>query len=87
MGTCTLLTAKRWAKTWKRAMSGENGQASLNVTGSRTLPRVTAKAPKTAKHWARTLKRATSGENREATLNVTRTRTLPRVTAEMPENG
>jgi hypothetical protein len=34
--------AKRWAKTWRRATSGENGQASLNVTGTHTLPCVTA---------------------------------------------
>jgi hypothetical protein len=35
-------TPKRWAKTWKRATSGENGQALLNVTRTRTLLRVTA---------------------------------------------
>jgi hypothetical protein len=37
--------AKRWAKTWKRATSGENGQASLNVKQTRTLPRVKAETP------------------------------------------
>jgi hypothetical protein len=39
-------TAKRWAKTWKRATSGENGQASLNVTQTRKLPRAKAETPK-----------------------------------------
>jgi hypothetical protein len=34
-----------WAKTWKRATSGENGKASPNVTWPRTLPRVIAKTP------------------------------------------
>jgi hypothetical protein len=33
------------AKTWKQAMSGENGQASLNLTWTRTLPHVTAETP------------------------------------------
>jgi hypothetical protein len=37
-----LKTAKRWAKMWKRATSGENAQASHNVTRTRTLPRVKA---------------------------------------------
>jgi hypothetical protein len=31
---------------WKRATSGENGQASLIVTGTRMLPRVTTETPK-----------------------------------------
>jgi hypothetical protein len=37
--------AKGWAKTWKRATSGENGKASPNVTRPRTLPRIIAKIP------------------------------------------
>jgi hypothetical protein len=40
-----LKTAKRRAKTWKQAMSGENGQASLKLTWTRTLPHVTAEMP------------------------------------------
>jgi hypothetical protein len=40
-----LKMAKEWAKTWKRATSGENGKASPNVTRPRTLPRVIAKTP------------------------------------------
>jgi hypothetical protein len=31
---------------WKRATSGENGQASLNVTGTDMLPRVITEKPK-----------------------------------------
>jgi hypothetical protein len=30
-------TAKRWAKTWKRAKSGKNGQASLNLMRQHAL--------------------------------------------------
>jgi hypothetical protein len=41
-----LKMAKRRAKTWKRGTSGENGQASLIVTGTRMLPRVTTETPK-----------------------------------------
>jgi hypothetical protein len=63
--------AKRWAKTWKWAKSGENGHASLNLMRTRTLPRVKAEMP----------------ENEQASLNVTGTSTLLRVKAEMPENG
>jgi hypothetical protein len=37
---------KRRAKTWKRATSGENVQASLNLMLTRTLPLVTAETPK-----------------------------------------
>jgi hypothetical protein len=37
--------AKGWAKTWKRAMSGENGKASPNLTRPRTLPHVIVKTP------------------------------------------
>jgi hypothetical protein len=37
--------AKRLAKMWKQAMSGEKGQASLNLTRTRTLTRVTAETP------------------------------------------
>jgi hypothetical protein len=33
-------------KIWKRATSGINGQASLNVTGTHTLARVTTEKPK-----------------------------------------
>jgi hypothetical protein len=40
-----LKTAKRWAKMWKRAMLGENRQASLNLTLTHTLPRVTEETP------------------------------------------
>jgi hypothetical protein len=80
-------TAKRWAKTWKRAKSGKNGQASLNLMRTRTVPRVTAEAPKTAKRLAKTWKRATLGENREVTLNVTRTRTLRCVTEDKHVKG
>jgi hypothetical protein len=43
-----LNTAKRWAKTWKQATSGQNGQASLNVTRTRKLPRVTEETPENA---------------------------------------
>jgi hypothetical protein len=31
---------------WKQATSGENGQASLNVTGTHTLTLVTTEMPK-----------------------------------------
>jgi hypothetical protein len=37
-----LKMAMRWAKTWEWAMTGENGQASLNVSQTQTLPRVKA---------------------------------------------
>jgi hypothetical protein len=40
-----LKMAKRLAKMWKQAMSGEKGQASLNLTRTRTLTRVTAETP------------------------------------------
>jgi hypothetical protein len=40
-----LKTAKRRVKTWKQATSGENGQASLKLTWTRTLPHVTAEMP------------------------------------------
>jgi hypothetical protein len=66
---------------------GQKRQASLNVTGTRLLPRVTAEAPKMAKRLAKTWKWATSGKKREATLNVTRTRTLRRVTEDKPVNS
>jgi hypothetical protein len=71
----------------ERGNFGENGKASLNMTHTRKLPRVTAKTPETAKGWAETWKRAMSGENGKALPNVTGTCTLPHVKTEMPENG
>jgi hypothetical protein len=80
-------TAKRRAKTWKWATSGENGQASLNVTGKRMLSHVTVETGKIAKRWAKTWKEADVGENGQASLNKTQTRKLPRVTVETPKKG
>jgi hypothetical protein len=80
---------KQRAKTWKRATSGENGQASLfNLMRTQTVPRVTPETPKTAKRWAKMWKRAKSGKNGQASLfNLMRTQTVPRVTPETPENS
>jgi hypothetical protein len=36
-------------------MTGENGQASLNVMGTRTLPRVTAETPENGKAMGKKL--------------------------------
>jgi hypothetical protein len=55
-----LETAKQRAKTWKWATSGENGQASLNVTGKHMLSLVTVETRKMAKRSAKTWKEATS---------------------------
>jgi hypothetical protein len=37
--------AKQRAKMWKLATSGENRKALLNLTQTRSLPRVTAETP------------------------------------------
>jgi hypothetical protein len=56
-------------------------QASLTMTGTRTLPRVTTETPETVMRWAKTWKRATTFVTGFASLNLTRTRTLPHVIA------
>jgi hypothetical protein len=63
-----LKTAKRWAKIWKRETSGNNGQASLSLMWTHTLPRVTSQMPENGQAMGENVE---TGDIRQKRASVT----------------